>query len=119
MKYHLEDSYKCYNFLAQDLKADEEVNAAVGQLFALNQEKAAQAFLRQVSLIKSMDKLVKQQITLVEATNATPYGWNVAKYLENEMKMKGATSERGCLLILEYQIDCVMTLSMQNSTEMY
>ena len=119
MKYHLEDSYECYDYLAQDLKAEGEVSVAVGQLFALNQEKVAQAFLKQVCLIKGMDDIVKQQITLVEAANATPYGWNVAKYLENEMKMKGATSERGCLLILEYQIDCVMTLSMQNSTEMY
>ena len=26
--------------------------------------------------------MIKQQITLVEAANATPYGWNVAKHLE-------------------------------------
>ena len=84
LKYHLEDSYECYDFLAQDLKAEGEVNAAIGQLFALNQEKASQAFLRQVSLIKSMYKIVKQQITLVEAANATSYGWNVAKHLEPE-----------------------------------
>ena len=31
-----------------------------------------------------MDKIVKQQITLVEAANATPYGWNIAKHLEPE-----------------------------------
>ena len=29
-----------------------------------------------------MDKIVKQQITLVEAANNIPYGWNVAKHLE-------------------------------------
>ena len=29
-----------------------------------------------------MDSLVKQQIKLVEAANATPYGWNIAKHLE-------------------------------------
>ena len=84
LKYHLEESYECYNFLAQDLKAEEEVSVAVGQLFALNQEKVAQAFLKQVCLIKGMDDIVKQQITLVEAANATPYGWNVAKHLEPE-----------------------------------
>ena len=84
MKYHLEDSYECYDFLGQDLKAEGEVNAAIDPIFTLNQEKASQDFLRQVSLIKNMDKIVKQQITLVEAANATPYGWNVAKHLEHE-----------------------------------
>ena len=84
LKYHLEDSYECYDYLAQDLKAEGEVSVAVGQLFALNQEKVAQAFLKQVCLIKGMDDIVKQQITLVEAANATPYGWNVAKHLEPE-----------------------------------
>ena len=59
LKYHLEDSYECYDFLAQDLKAEGEVSVAVGQLFALNQEKAAQAILKQVSLMKGMDKIVK------------------------------------------------------------
>ena len=84
LKYHLEDSFECYDFVAQDLKAEGEVDTAVGQLFALNQDKAAQAFLRQVSLIKDIDKIVKQKITQVEATNTTPYGWNVAKNLEPE-----------------------------------
>ena len=59
----------------------------IGPLFVLNQKKAAQAFLRQVSLIKNMDKIVKQQISLVEAANATPYGWNVAKHLEPEHRI--------------------------------
>ena len=63
LKYHLEDSFECYDFVAQDLKAEGEVDTAVGQLFALNQDKAAQAFLRQVSLIKDIDKIVKQKIT--------------------------------------------------------
>ena len=31
-----------------------------------------------------MDKIFKQQIMLVEAANATLYGWNVAKHLEPE-----------------------------------
>ena len=31
-----------------------------------------------------MEKIVKQQIKLVEAANATPYAWNVAKHLEPE-----------------------------------
>ena len=84
MKYHLEDSYGCYDFLGQDLTAEGEVNSALGVLFALNQEKALQAFLRQVSLVKQMDKLVKQQIMLVEAANAMPYGWKVANHLESE-----------------------------------
>ena len=60
------------------------MNATIGQIYALNQEKALQAFLKQVSVIKNMDKIVKQQITLVEAANVTPYGWNVAKHLEPE-----------------------------------
>ena len=83
MKY-LEDSNGCYNFLRQDLITEGEVNSALGLLFALNQEKALQAFLRQVSLVKQMDKLVKQQIMLVEAANAMPYGWKVANHLESE-----------------------------------
>ena len=56
LKYHLEDSCECYNFLDQDLKAEGEVNAAIGPIFALNQEKASQAFLRQVRLIKKHGK---------------------------------------------------------------
>ena len=84
LKYHLEDSYGCYNFLGQDLTAEGEVNSALGPLFALNQEKASQAFLRQVSLVKQIDKIVKQQIMLVEAASATPYGWKAANHLENE-----------------------------------
>ena len=81
---YLEDSNGCYDFLRQDLIAEGEVNSALGLLFALNQEKALQAFLRQVSLVKQMDKLVKQQIMLVEAANAMPYGWKVANHLESE-----------------------------------
>ena len=57
----------------------------------MNQEKASQAFLKQVSLVKQMDKIVKQQIMLVEAANATPYGWKVANHLESE---KGIFSEQ-------------------------
>ena len=91
LKYHLEDSYGCYDFLGQDITAEGEVNSALGLLFALNQEKASQAFRKQVSLVKQMDKIVKQQIMLVEAANATPYGWKVANHLENE---KGIFSEQ-------------------------
>ena len=58
------------------------MNSALGLLFALNQEKASQAFLKQVSLVKEMDKIVKQM--LVEAANATPYVWKVANHLESE-----------------------------------
>lgn len=54
----------------------------VGQLFAMNQKKVAQAFLNQIKLIKQMDSLVKQQIMLVKAAYATSYSWNVAKHLE-------------------------------------
>ena len=57
----------------------------------MNQEKAAQAFINQIKLIKDMDTLVKQQITLFEAANATPYGWNVAKHLEPR---QGISSEQ-------------------------
>ena len=84
LKYNLEDSFECYNSLGQDLKAEGEIDAAIGTLFVLIKEQTSQAFLRQVSLIKNMDKIVKQQITLVEAENATPYGWNIAKHLEPE-----------------------------------
>ena len=45
LKYHLEDSYGCYDFLGQDLTAEGEVNSALGFLFALNQEKACKLFL--------------------------------------------------------------------------
>ena len=38
-----------------------------------------------------MDKIVKQQIMLVEAANATLYGWKVANHLESE---KGIFSEQ-------------------------
>ena len=57
----------------------------MGPLFTLNQEKAAQAFLKQVDLLKDMDKLVRQQIMLVEAANTAPYGWKVANDLEPEI----------------------------------
>ena len=60
-------------------------------LFALNQEKASQAFLKQVSRVKQMTKIVKQQIMLVEAANATPYGWKVANNLDSG---KGIFSEQ-------------------------
>ena len=63
----------------------------MGPLFALYQENAAQAFLKQVGFLKDMDKLLRQQIMLVEAANATPYGWRVANHLEPE---KGIFSEQ-------------------------
>ena len=66
------------------------VNQALGPLFAFDPEKAAQAFLKQVEFLKEMNKIVKQQIMLVEAANATPYGWKVANHLEPE---KGIFSE--------------------------
>ena len=91
MKYNLEYSFECYDFLGEDLSAEGEVNQALGPLFALNQEKADQAFLKQVGLLKDMDNLVRQQIMLVEAANATLYGWKVANHLEPE---KGIFSEQ-------------------------
>ena len=36
MKYNLEDSFECYDFLGEDLSAEGEVNQALGPLFALN-----------------------------------------------------------------------------------
>ena len=75
MKYNLEDSFECYDFLGEDLSAEGEVNQALRPLFALNQEKSAQAFLKQVGFLKDMNKLVRQQIMLVKAANATTYGW--------------------------------------------
>ena len=36
------------DFLKEDLSAEGEVNQALGPLFAFDQEKAAQAFLKQV-----------------------------------------------------------------------
>ena len=75
MKYNLEDSFEWYDFLGEDISVEGEVNQALGLLFALNQDKASQAFLKQVGLLKDMDKLVRQQSMLVEAANATPYRW--------------------------------------------
>ena len=63
----------------------------MGPLFAFVPKKAAPAFLKQVEFLKEMNKIVKQQIMLVEAPNATPYGWKVANHLEPE---KGIFSEQ-------------------------
>ena len=60
--------------MKEDLYAEGKINQALGPLFALNKEKVAQAFLMQVELLKSMHKLIMQQIRLVEAANATPIG---------------------------------------------
>ena len=84
MKYNLEDSFECYDFLGEDLWAEGEVNQALGPLFALNQEKAAQAFLKQVGFLKDIDKLMRQQIMIVEAPSPTLYGWKVVNHLEPE-----------------------------------
>ena len=46
LKYNLEDSFGCYDFLGEDLSAEGEVNPALVLLFALNQEKALQTFLK-------------------------------------------------------------------------
>ena len=43
IRYDLEDSFKCYEFLKEDLSAEGEVKQVLGPLFTLNQEKAAQA----------------------------------------------------------------------------
>ena len=43
-----------------------EEKQTLGPLSVLNQEKAGQAFLRQVNLLKKMYKLIKQQIFLAE-----------------------------------------------------
>ena len=59
MGYDLEDSFECYEFLKEDLSNEGEVKQTLGPLFALNQEKAGQAFLKQVSLLKNMNKLKK------------------------------------------------------------
>ena len=74
IRYKLEDSLDCYEFMKEDLYAEGKINQALGPLFALNKEKVAQAFLMQVELLKSMHKLIIQQIRLVEAANATPIG---------------------------------------------
>ena len=71
LKYNLDDSFDCYDFLGEDLTTEGAVNQALGPLFAFDQEKAAQAFLKQVEFLKKMNKIVKQQIMLVEAANAT------------------------------------------------
>ena len=62
----------------------------MGLLFAFDPEKAAQDFLKQVDFLKEMNKIVKQQIMLVEAANATTYGGKVANHLEPK---KGIFSE--------------------------
>ena len=51
----------------------------------------AQAFLKQVDLLKDMDKLVRQQIMLVEVANTTSYRWKMANYVEKE---KGIFSQQ-------------------------
>ena len=73
--YKLEDSFEYYEFMKEDLYAEGKIKQALGPLFTLNKEKAAQAFLMQLELLKSMHKLIMQQIRLVEAANATPIGW--------------------------------------------
>ena len=60
--------------MKEDLYAEGKINQALGPLFALNKEKASQAFVMQLELLKSMHNLVMQQIRLVEATNTTPMG---------------------------------------------
>jgi len=45
------------------------VNQALGPLFAFDPEKATQAYLKQVEFLKEMNKIVKQQIMLVEVAN--------------------------------------------------
>ena len=58
LRYHLNDLFKYYDFLGQDMKAEGDVNVVVGQVFAMNHEKEAQGFLSQVKLLKDMDALV-------------------------------------------------------------
>ena len=82
--YNLEDYFACYEFLKDDLSNKGEVKQMLGPLFALNQEKAGQAFLRQIDLLKKMYKLIKQQIFLAEAANATSFGWKIMDYWELE-----------------------------------
>ena len=57
----------------------ETVKQALGPLFAFDLEKTAQVFLKQVDFLKEMNKIM-----LVEAANATLYGWKVANHLEPE-----------------------------------
>ena len=44
IRYKLEDSLDCYEFMKEDLYAEGKINQALGPLFALNKEKVAQAF---------------------------------------------------------------------------
>ena len=86
IRYKLADSLDCYEFMKEDLYAEGKINQALGPLFALNKEKVAQAFLMQVELLKSMHKLIMQQIRLVEAANAMPIRWKVTKHMNVEKK---------------------------------
>ena len=52
--------------------------------FTHNAELAAKAFVGQIELLSQMKKLLITQRTLVEAANASPYGWNAANKMEEE-----------------------------------
>ena len=80
----VEDSYKLYNFLGVDLKEMTILTSLVTDFFSQNPDLAAKAFEGQLDLLAQMNKLLTTQRTLVEAANASPYGWSAAKHMEEE-----------------------------------
>ena len=46
-------------------------------------EMAAKAFTGHIKLLIQMKHLITNQIMLVEAANAPPYGWMAAKHMES------------------------------------
>ena len=82
--YAVEDSYDLYNFLGVDLKELTTLTDSVAAFFSQNPALAAKAFEGQMELPAQMNKLITTQRTLVEAANASPYGWSAAKHMEEE-----------------------------------
>ena len=68
IRYNLEDSFECYEFLKEELSAEGKIKQALGPLFAFNQEKSAQAVLKQVDLLKSKDIHITRE-KLLEVKN--------------------------------------------------
>ena len=52
IRYKLEDSFECYEFMKGTLDAEGKIKQALGPLFTLNKEKVAQALLMQVEYLK-------------------------------------------------------------------
>ena len=80
--YAVEDSFELYNFLGVDLCDSDAVDDSVATTFAKGKDLAAKAFIRQIELLKEIKSLCTTQRTLVETTNALPYGWMAAKHME-------------------------------------